>query len=185
MSARYIIKNSIDIIYLVSDKSTKIISGNELYKEYTSHIRPENFIDLMAEETDIEDFNESILRAKRIGPLPVRLYAKTKQKTGSSRWVLWNIYYIIESFHFIGIPLVDVTSRTSYEFEKQKKLLEDFRFILSHELRQPLTSLSGLIVMLSDCDNKENQEIIAMINDSVLKLDESIAILMAKTTRES
>lgn len=185
MSSSYIIKTSIDLIYVVCDKSAAIISGNELYKEYTSHIRPENFIELMAEETDIEDYQESILRAKKISPLPVRLYAKTKQKTGSARWVLWNVYYIIESLHFIGIPLIDVTSKTSYEFEKQKKLLEDFRFILSHELRQPLTSLSGLILLLSESDNKETKEIIEMINDSVRKLDESIAILMAKTTRES
>ena len=185
MSTKYILKNSIDLIYLVTDKESKIITSNELFKELTSHIRPSKFTDLMSEDSDLDDCNESLLRAKRISPLPVRLYAKTKQKTGAARWILWNIYYIIESFHFIGVPLVDVTSITSYEYEKQKKLLEDVRFMLSHELRQPLTSLSGLIKIMEDGNDSDNAEVIQMINDSVIKINESIATLMAKTDRNS
>jgi K+-sensing histidine kinase KdpD len=104
------------------------------------------------------------------------------------RWNLWNIYFILNSLHFVGLPITDVTSITSHEYEKQKQLLEDFRFMLSHELRQPLTSIAGLVKMLIETDysqtDEESVKLLEMVNLSVEQLDKSIHNLVKKATRQ-
>ena len=104
------------------------------------------------------------------------------------RWNLWNIYFILNSLHFVGLPITDVTSIASHEYEKQKQLLEDFRFMLSHELRQPLTSIAGLVKMLIEKDfsetNEENIKLLEMVDLSVEQLDKSIQNLLKKATRQ-
>jgi signal transduction histidine kinase len=115
------------------------------------------------------------------------VYAKTKQKIGSERYNMWNVYSIMDSLHFIGIQLVDVTSISSHEHERQKVLLEEFRFMLSHELRQPLTSIGGLVRMLLDHPEATEQEksgIMIMIANSVDRLDEVVKLLVKKATRQ-
>jgi signal transduction histidine kinase len=100
---------------------------------------------------------------------------------------MWNIYHIMNSLHFIGIQLVDVTSISSHEHERQKILLEEFRFMLSHELRQPLTSIGGLVRMLidhSEATTQEKDSIMDMIASSVDKLDDVIRLLIKKATRQ-
>ena len=104
------------------------------------------------------------------------------------RWNLWNIYFILNSLHFVGLPITDVTSITSHDYEKQKQLLEDFRFMLSHELRQPLTSIAGLVKMLIEKDysntEQENIKLLEMVDLSVEQLDKSIQNLLKKATRQ-
>jgi signal transduction histidine kinase len=59
--------------------------------------------------------------------------------------------------------------------------------MLSHELRQPLTNIAGLVNMLmqhqvaSDVDRKE---LLGMIHSSVNKLDDAIKALVKKAARE-
>jgi light-regulated signal transduction histidine kinase (bacteriophytochrome) len=83
--------------------------------------------------------------------------------------------------------MVDVTSISSHDYERQRVLLEEFRFMLSHELRQPLTNISGLVQILmqhqgaSDVDRKD---VLTMIHTSVNKLDDAIKILIKKAARE-
>jgi signal transduction histidine kinase len=94
---------------------------------------------------------------------------------------------IMNSVHMIGIQLVDVTSISSHEHERQKILLEEFRFMLSHELRQPLTSIGGLVQMImehKEITEVERKGIMEMIADSVQKLDEVIRLLVKKATRQ-
>jgi nitrogen-specific signal transduction histidine kinase len=185
MSSRYILNNSIDLLYVVSDTSGNILSSNDLFKEYTSHIKADKVGDVMADDTDLDSYIEAVNKAKGLKPVPIRFYAKTKQKTGSLKWNLWNVYHIMNSLHFVGVPLIDVTSITSHEYERQKKLLDDFRFMLSHELRQPLSSVAGLVKLMIDNDNVEdNTELLQMVKDSVDKLDHSIHLLVNKAARE-
>jgi len=188
MSARYILTNSIDLFYVVTDESGVIVGSNDLFKEYSSHIKPKNVSEMISDNSDFGEFSESVKRAKDRAPLPIRFYAKTKQKNGSMRWNLWNIYFILNSLHFVGLPITDVTSITSHEYEKQKQLLEDFRFMLSHELRQPLTSIAGLVKMLIEKDfsetTEENIKLLEMVNLSVEQLDKSIHNLVKKATRQ-
>jgi signal transduction histidine kinase len=188
MSAIYILANSIDLLYVVSDYEGKIVSSNDLFKEYSSHIKPKKVSDIITDDTELDDYVQSVKRAIEITPNPVRIYARTKQKNSGLRWVLWNCYAILGSLHFIGFQITDVTSITSHEHEKQKQLLEEFRFMLSHELRQPLTSVAGVVKLLLDKEGKmedlEQTELLKMVDDSMKRLDESIYALVKKATRQ-
>jgi signal transduction histidine kinase len=188
MSAIYILANSIDLLYVVSDYEGNIVSSNDLFKEYSSHIKPKKVSDIITDDTELDDYVASVKRAIEITPNPVRIYARTKQKNSGLRWCLWNCYAILGSLHFIGFQITDVTSITSHEHEKQKQLLEEFRFMLSHELRQPLTSVAGVVKLLLDKGDKvgdqEQNELLKMVDDSMKRLDESIHALVKKATRQ-
>ena len=187
MSSLYILENSIDLFYVVTDRDGLILTSNDLFREYSSHIKPENIADISATEPDRDDVLAAIEKAKGKAPEPIRVYAKTKQKNGALRYNVWNIYAILDCYHFIGIQLVDVTSITSHEHERQKVLLEEFRFMLSHELRQPLTSIGGLVRMLvqhGSASEKERLELVRMIEESVNRLDDVIKLLVKKAARQ-
>lgn len=188
MSTRYILANSIDLLYVVSDYEGKIVSSNDLFKEYSSHIKPKKVSDIISDDTELDDYVYSVKRAIEISPDPVRIYARTKQKNSGLRWNLWNCYAILGSLHFVGFQITDVTSITSHEHEKQKQLLEEFRFMLSHELRQPMTSVAGVVKLLLDkegqMEDQEQTELLKMVDESMKKLDESIHLLVKKATRQ-
>jgi K+-sensing histidine kinase KdpD len=60
--------------------------------------------------------------------------------------------------------------------------------MLSHELRQPLTSVAGVVKLLLDKGDKvgdqEQNELLKMVEDSMKRLDESIHALVKKATRQ-
>ena len=188
MSVKYLLSNSLDILYCVTDKEGLIVSSNDLFKEYASHIRPKKISDIITEDADLDELINSIDKAKATPLVPVRLYFQVKQKNGSRRWNLFNVYSIMNSIHFVGFPIIDVTSITAHEHEKQKALLEDFRFMLSHEIRQPMTSIAGLVKLLLEKSSLEedadNFELLKMINQTVLDLDAAIHSLVKKAARQ-
>jgi signal transduction histidine kinase len=187
MSSLFILENSIDLFYVVTDSDGKIFTNNELFKNYVSHIKPTKITDIISIEGDKIDFIEAIEKARKHSPEPSRVYARTRQKNASDRYNVWNCFAIGETLHFVGIQIVDVTSISSHDYERQRLLLEEFRFMLSHEIRQPLTNIAGLVQMLmqhqgaSDLDKKD---VLGMINTSVNKLDAAIKILVKKAARE-
>lgn len=182
MSVRYILSDSPDLLYSVTDLEGLIVNSNELFNEYCSHIKPKKLSDLMSEDSDLDEYILKVQKAKEKNPLPVRLYSKTKQKNGSNHWILWNIYCILGSLHFVGIQMTDVTSISAHEYERQKKLLDDFRFMLSHELLSPLSSIDGL-VKLAIQDNPDSTEFMLM-DECVQKLKVSFHQLVKKAARE-
>jgi signal transduction histidine kinase len=187
MASLHILDSSIDLFYVISDQDGGIVASNDLFKEYSSHIKPSNIMDIAAHDSDKDELLRAIKKAKKNTPDAVRVYAKTKQKIGSERYNMWNVYSIMDSLHFIGIQLVDVTSISAHEHERQKVLLEEFRFMLSHELRQPLTSIGGLVRMLLDHPEATEQEksgIMIMIASSVNRLDDVVKLLVKKATRQ-
>ena len=60
--------------------------------------------------------------------------------------------------------------------------------MLSHELRQPLTSVAGVVKLLLDkggnVGEEEQTELLKMVDDSMKRLDESIHLLVKKATRQ-
>lgn len=187
MASLHILESSIDLFYIIADSEGLILTSNDLFKEYSSHVKPKNILDIASNDSDRDDFLATINRSKSRSPDPQRVYVRSKQKIGSERYNMWNVYYILDSLHFIGIPCVDVTSITAHEHERQKVLIEEFRFMISHELRQPLTSIGGLVDMLmehKEATDNERAAIMEMIADSVKRLDESIRLLVKKLTRQ-
>jgi len=187
MSSLFILEHSIDLFYVVSDDSGLIVSSNELFKNYCSHIKPSKITDIISIEGDKDDFIKAIETARKHAPEPSRVYARTRQKNTSDRYNVWNCFAIGETLHFVGIQIVDVTSISSHDHERQKLLLEEFRFMLSHEIRQPLTNIAGLVQMMLDhpiANNTEKRDLLKMIHTSVNKLDDAIKVLIKKAARE-
>ena len=187
MSSLFILEHSIDLFYVVTDSDGKIFTNNELFKNYVSHIKPTKITDIRSIEGDKEDFLKAIEIARKQSPEPSRVYARTRQKNTSDRFNVWNCFAISDTLHFVGIQIVDVTSISSHDHERQKLLLEEFRFMLSHEIRQPLTNIAGLVQLMLDhpvANNTEKRDLLKMIHTSVNKLDDAIKVLIKKAARE-
>lgn len=185
MASVYILETSPDLLYAVTDTSGKVTKSNELFRQYTSHIQPNIITDIIT-DADRDDFIQAIDRAKQISPNPYRTYAQTRQKTGANRYNVWNIYLINSALHFIGVQLFDVTSVTSHEHERLKQLIQDVAFMASHELRQPASSLKGLIELLKSqaADLRELSELIDMAKESIDKTDAAINQIVKRLTRQ-
>ena len=187
MSSLFILENSIDLFYVVTDEHGLIVSSNELFKNYVSHIKPSKIADIISIEGDQEDFIKAVQLARLHSPEPSRVYARTRQKNTIDRYNIWNCFAIKDTLHFVGIQLVDVTSISSHDYERQKLLLEEFRFMLSHEIRQPLTNISGLVQLMLNhpmSNDIEKRDLLKMIHTSVNKLDDAIKVLIKKAARE-
>ena len=187
MSSLFILENSIDLFYVVTDESGLIVSSNELFRNYSSHIQPNKISDIISIEGDKDDFIKAIQLARKHTPEPSRVYARTRLKNTIDRYNIWNCFAIEDTLHFVGIQLVDVTSINSHDYERQKLLLEEFRFMLSHEIRQPLTNIAGLVQLMLNhpmSNNEEKRDLLKMIHTSVTKLDDAIKLLIKKAARE-
>lgn len=186
MSIQYILHNSIDLLYVTADADGAIVFSNDLFREYTSHIQPKKISDFITDATDMDEMILAIQKAKYAPYDAVRVYVKVKQKNQVFRWNLFNVYFILNSIHLVGFPILDVTSITNHEFEKQKLLLDDLRFMISHEIRQPLTAIAGLVNMMlqNDNDEIENKELLKMMQDSTKRLDEAIQRIVKKSSRQ-
>jgi nitrogen-specific signal transduction histidine kinase len=187
MSSLFILEHSIDLFYVVTDEHGLIVSSNELFKNYVSHIKPSKIGEIISIEGDKDDFIKAIETARKHSPEPSRVYARTRQKNTSDRYNVWNCFAIEDTLHFIGVQIVDVTSINSHDHERQRMLLEEFRFMLSHEIRQPLTNISGLVQLMLNhpmSNDNEKRDLLKMIHTSVNKLDDAIKVLIKKAARE-
>jgi nitrogen-specific signal transduction histidine kinase len=187
MSSLFILEHSIDLFYVVTDEHGLIVSSNELFKNYSSHIKPSKIGEIISIEGDKDDFIKAIETARKHSPEPSRVYARTRQKNTSDRYNVWNCFAIEDTLHFIGVQIVDVTSINSHDHERQRMLLEEFRFMLSHEIRQPLTNISGLVQLMLNhpmSNDNEKRDLLKMIHTSVVKLDDAIKVLIKKAARE-
>ena len=184
MATIYLLENSLDVLYACCEQDGKIVKTNELLREFTSHIKPVNFLDIVS-EADKDDFIAAIGKAKSHKPNPVRAYARTRTKTGADRFCVWNVYDM-GKLYIKGYQLFDVTSVTAHEYERLKQLLSDANFSVSHEIRQPLTSLQGLIDLLSSLTDmpEDAAELIAMLGDSAKAVDKAVQDLIRKLSRQ-
>lgn len=188
MSVKYLLHKSLDLFYFVCDMSGAIIIANDLFEENTSHIKPKTVDDLIVDSYDKNELLKAIEKSKAHPSEPIRFYCRIKQKNQSLRWNLFNVYFILNSLHFVGVPILDISNIPSHEYERQKTLLEDIRFMLSHEIRQPLTSIAGLCDLMlsksSEEPNNENIELIKMMREAVERLDDSIKKLVKKAAQQ-
>ena len=80
MASLHILESSIDLFYVITDKDGNIVTSNDLFKEYSSHIKPGNILDIAANDSDRDELLSAIRKSQKKAPDPIRTYAKTKQK---------------------------------------------------------------------------------------------------------
>ena len=180
----YLLENSLDMMYACCEQDGKIVKSNELLRQFTSHISPNNFLDIVS-EADKDDFIAQTNKAKADKPNPKRAYSRTRTKTGADRFCVWNIYDM-GRLHIKGYQLFDVTSVTAHEYERLKQLLTDASFNASHDIRQPLSSLIGLIDILKGIPDlpEDAIEVIDMISVSGAATDKALNDLIRKLSRQ-
>lgn len=76
--------------------------------------------------------------------------------------------------HFVLASIIDITERKKHEeaanlyakkIEAKNRELEQFAYIVSHDLREPLTSITGLIELLIKNENlKLDEEVVKILN---------------------
>ena len=185
MASIFILENSLDVLFARCQDSGNIIRANELFREYVSHIKPVNILDVVV-DSDKDEFKIAVDKARKSTPLPCRTYARTRQKNGAERYSVWNVYSIDDHLYFIGVQLFDVNSVESYEHERLKSLLSDAEFIVSHEIRQPLSALLGLFNLIDSEDlPAEHAELVKMIQKSADELDKNVARFVKKLSRHT
>lgn len=176
MSAKYILQNSLLNLYVVTDEEGNIMSQNESFENSVSHIKPKNFMDIISDESDYSEVKTAIQKAKDKFPDPKSFHAKTRQKNGAQRWFIWEVFYMVGKLHFCGHDILDVVSVVSYEYERQKQLLEEIKFVQEHELGQPLMSIIGINNIIQDYSKEKNdteiESLTLMLKESSQKLND-------------
>ncbi|MCE3225521.1 MAG: domain S-box protein [Bacteroidetes bacterium] len=181
-----------DISYVLLDKKFRVVSHNqkaaitfrkELHKELAEG---SNFISLLPKDRNAVSRNryELVLRGSKI------TYEQDfTQKDGTVNWYSINAFPVYDELkNILGLIIAaeDITSRKYEELEKEKitsdliqrnKTLEQFAYIISHNLRSPVANITGLsnIILNSPSMNgndfKKCMEGLAL---SVKKLDDVI-----------
>lgn len=182
MSVQYILHNHLDLLYVVANADGNIVFLNDNFKESTSHIKPKIINDFVL---DLPEMILAIEKAKKQPLQPFRFYTRIKQKNQILRWHLFNVFFIIDSLHIAGYPIFDITNPTSDEYEKQKALLEDIQFIVSHEIRGPAANILGIvdIMIMNDAEGLSNTDNLRMLKSTILEQDAAIHRLVKKSHR--
>jgi signal transduction histidine kinase len=84
----------------------------------------------------------------------------------------------------VALRVVDITERKQKELqiEKQNEQLRQISWIQSHQTRQPIASILGLINILDrETLTDDNREIIAMLEASIDKLDDIIRSIVIRS----
>lgn len=185
MASVYILETSPDLLNAVTDLNGRIVKSNPLFKSYTSHIKPTDITDIIV-ESDRDTFIAAINRAKQLKPIQQSEYAQTRQKNGANRYIAWSICEINNQLWFVGVQLYDVTSVAAHEHERLKSLVSDAAFIASHQVKQPASSIRGILNIMKSMV-EENDELLPLINMMYSSLDqteEAINELVKRLTRQ-
>lgn len=77
----------------------------------------------------------------------------------------------------VALRIVDITERKRHEIqiEMQTEILQQISWMQSHQTRQPVATILGLInIMEKSSLSDDNRKIVAMLEDTALKLDDVI-----------
>jgi len=179
-----------DVGYLLLDKELNIIAFNKaLYSEY-------------ARQTGVKIKNEQNLNTVLLGPQKnvimgffIGLVDKKRTVTSDVQYELDNITYhytisvspILENEEVNGfsVSVINITTRKLQEIERQKMVddlvqrnsdLEQFAYIVSHNLRAPVANILGLTNLFENVSSQDNRvlQIINGLKESSIKLDHVI-----------
>jgi hypothetical protein len=176
VSVLFLLDNSSQCLYAKCDKDGRITYRNELFKSTFNHIKPTEFKHLVSDNEDQDEVDAAFKWTDKHKNLSKPFNCRTIQRNGVYRWVGWEVFNLSGEYHLTGVLLFDVVSATSHKYEKIKKQLEDITAFISHEFRQPLKSVVGLIGILQQIDKKsdpvEYDKVLQMIKDSASQLDD-------------
>lgn len=186
MSASHVLHTHPEMFYLLaSEGDCAIINANDAFKDYTSHIRPKYFSDIVGVDVEIEDVNEALRRAKKKKPDPHRFYCQVRSKSGVFKFVEWYVWNYSGIYHFSGQRIVDLSNRTTIEYERMEALLEDFKHALEHDFGQPLTSLKGVIrLALNESNTKEKEQLLKIMEETTDKVIEAWGSISSRIHRK-
>jgi PAS domain S-box-containing protein len=96
-----------------------------------------------------------------------------------SSWIRSEYTPIYDNGMLVGVALriVDITERKRHEIqiEMQTEILQQISWMQSHQTRQPVATILGLINILEKSSlSDDNRKIVAMLEDTALKLDDVI-----------
>jgi signal transduction histidine kinase len=175
VSVRFLLENSKSWLYVKSDDTGRLTYRNDLFRTSFNNIRPVKFTDLLADSEDIDDFSIAFDQATNNPNNAAVFYCKMLQRTGVPRWGMWEVMKILDEYHLTGQLLYDVVSKQSYEYERIRKQLDDLKMTISHEMRQPLTSIVSLVGLIQTVDKQsepdEFDRLCRMLTDSTTALD--------------
>jgi len=151
--------------------------SNEEYLQtnITDHIHPE----------DLSEIRERFQLALVSAGATVNLKFRNKTKQGEYRWIEGTIINMLEdSIQALMIRFNDITDRIKseneqnlliQEFTKRNQDLNQFVYIISHNLRTPLANLIGLINILEiDLLDDYNKGIVDLFKSSTDRLSETV-----------
>lgn len=96
-----------------------------------------------------------------------------------SSWIRSEYTPVYDNDILVGVALriVDITERKRHEIqiEMQTEILQQISWMQSHQTRQPVATILGLINILEKSSlSDDNRKIVAMLEDTALKLDDVI-----------
>lgn len=193
-----------DVCYVFSDKKFRILSFNSsalhtYSKEFKVELKEgDNLLDYLPEdrrELSRERF-EKALRGEKVS-----YELSFAQAQGGTTWYYVSMFAVRDENHtLLGFIIAseDITRRKRIELERNKMLsdilqhnkdLEQFAYIISHNLRSPVANILGLSALLEnspEMDKASFDKCMSGLTLSVKKLDEVIVDLnyILQTRRE-
>jgi len=193
MSVVHIVEKHPEWLYAITDVEGKIVRSNESFKDFTVHIRPSKFSDIVSDKKDLDLMLEAVEKAKVKPYEPIKFFCQTKQIDHTMHWGKWHVFFITGKLHFCGTDRSDIGSLATHEAISAEKLIQYINHVLNHDLRQPLTSINGVVNMLVNdgtdeelllLTQKENFEMLVMAKDMAEDLDTKLNALIKKVGRE-
>lgn len=87
-----------------------------------------------------------------------------------------------QAVHLMELELTHkLLSEKMLQVEQQNKALKDIAFIQSHEFRSPLSSIIGLMNIIKEADQNEQQPYLQMMESAVQKLDDKVREVVKST----
>ena len=181
-----------DVMYLLMDTQFTILSLNkpainQYYKIANQQVKVGmNFIDVLPIDRKTEMLK--YLKEIQLHKVPFSFEAIFKVDNQSCYFTI-NLVPILSNYNIIGICVsaIDISKNKLLEIERLKitgdlvqrnRDLEQFAFIVSHNLRAPVANIIGLNNLLKeDMPKKDENEIIQKIHTSTKRLDEVITDL--------
>ena len=172
MASSHVLHTHPEMFYLIaSEGNCAIITVNDAFKDYVSHIKPQSFSDIVGVDTELEDVQKALQKSKKNKPEPVKFYCQVRGKNGILKFVEWYVWSYSGLYHFSGQRMVDATNRTAIEAERLEAMLEDFKHALEHDLGQPITSLSRIVsLILQEADDKERTSLLRLLEETNNKI---------------